>query len=292
MKNKCKFLPFLTLFYFFALLFAPNAAYADTKDNIVKKSYLQGLGQCYNLKNGGTEDSYKTGILGWGTETNDNGVEMNPNYYQLDGNISINQYYNDFSYRKLFPNEPAVNKIRLPNGWTPENGDSKTNCAHLVNGGHDGFTDTIYDRFGKSDAKVTNSSPITKIDSFMQNMGFKKDNNDITNGRKCFKISFEWQLYNKEDDDNWEVTSSKGTGESNTVCANIEDSKVVSFETIDNDYKYLTIWTNVGGALIFHVIYDPQNADLQCRGQFGDNCTPFGSDYDGGHDEYNDFWLD
>ncbi len=292
MKNKCKFLPFLTLFCFFALLFAPNTTYADTKDNIVKKSYLQGLGQCYSLKNGGTEDSYKTGIFGWGTKTNDNGVEMNPNYHQLDGNISISQYYNDFSYRKLFPNEPAVNKIRLPNGWTPENGDSKTNCAHLVNGGHDGFTDTIYDRFGKSDAKVTNSSPITKIDSFMQNMGFKKDNNDITNGRKCFKISFEWQLYNKEDDDNWEVTSSKGTGESNTICANIEDSKVVSFEPIDNDYKYLTIWTDPGGALIFHVIYDPQNADLLCRGHFGDNCAPFGSDYDGGHDEYNSFWLD
>lgn len=274
--------------------FITNTAYAagNTQDNIVKKSYLQGLGVCYELKNGGTDDDYKEG---WGifasNVLDDNYEPMKPDQYQLAGKVTTSTYENDFSYKKLFPMEPAKNKIRLPNGWTPENGDSKTNCAHLVNGHNDGFTDTIYDRFNKPEAKVQNNSSADGIKKFMEKMGYKQESGSTENGRKCFTITYDWQKYEIKDDDSWrQLSNEKGSEKSSEVCADIENGIVTKLsypnDTMDARYLSLRVDYSSGGVTMdFVMAYDPENFNYSCDYRVGINCIPFGSRLDDGGQE-------
>lgn len=290
-KTSALILPILTIAMSF---FITNTTYAagNTQDNIVKKSYLQGLGVCYELKNGGTEDDYKEG---WGIFTSnvldDNYEPMKPDQYQLAGEVKTSTYENDFSYKKLFPMEPAKNKIRLPNGWTPENGDSKTNCAHLVNGHNDGFTDTIYDRFNKPEAKVQSNSSADDIKKFMEKMGYKQESGSTENGRKCFTITYDWQKYEIKDDDSWrQLSNEKGSEKSSEVCADIENGIVTKLsypnDTMDARYLSLGIDYSSGGVTMdFVMAYDPENFDYNCNVMNGMNCYPFGSRLDDGGQE-------
>ena len=250
-KTSALILPILTIAMSF---FVTNTTYAtgNTQDNIVKKSYLQGLGVCYELKNGGTEDDYKEGWwLFISNVTDDNYESMTPDQYQLAGEVTTSTYENDFSYKKLFPKEPAKNKIRLPNGWTPESGDSKTNCAHLVNGG-DGFSDTIYDRFNKPEAKIQGSSSADDIKKFMEKMGYKKESSSTENGRKCFTITYDWQKYKINDDDSWrQLSNEKGSEKSSEVCADIENGIVtkLSYPNDTMDARYLSLGVDYNSAV-------------------------------------------
>lgn len=275
--------------------FITNTAYAagNTQDNIVKKSYLQGLGVCYELKNGGTDDDYKKG---WGifasNVLDDNYEPMKPDQYQLAGKVTTSTYENDFSYKKLFPMEPAKNKIRLPNGWTPENGDSKTNCAHLVNGHNDGFTDTIYDRFNKPEAKVQSNSSAYDIKKFMEKMGYKQESGSTENGRKCFTITYDWQKYEIIDiDSNWrQLSNEKGSEKSSEVCADIENGIVTKLsypnDTMDARYLSLSVDYSSGGVTMnFVMAYDPENFNYSCDYRVGINCRPFGDRLDDGGQE-------
>lgn len=289
-KTSALMLPILTIAMSF---FITNTTYAagNTQDNIVKKSYLQGLGVCYELKNGGTDDDYKEG---WGPFTSnvkdDNYESMTPDQYQLAGEVATSTYENDFSYKKLFPKEPAKNKIRLPNGWTPESSDSKTNCAHLVNGG-DGFSDTIYDRFNKPEAKIQSNSSADDIKKFMEKMGYKKESSSTENGRKCFTITYDWQKYEINDDDSWrQLSNEKGSEKSSEVCADIENGIVtkLSYPNDTMDARYLSLGVDYmsGGVTIdFIMAYDPENFDYNCNVMNGMNCYPFGSNLDDGGQE-------
>lgn len=82
-KTSALILPILTIAMSF---FITNTTYAagNTRDNIVKKSYLQGLGVCYELKNGGTDDDYKEGWWPFISNVKDDNYEsMTPDQYQL-----------------------------------------------------------------------------------------------------------------------------------------------------------------------------------------------------------------
>lgn len=224
-------------------IFFPNTVGASTKETVEKKSYMQGLYTCYTLKMGGSRDHYKGD-----NRYNDNGTDLYKkrdgewkvnNWYQIDDEIEANSN-TGFSYRKFFPNEPAANKVNLPNGWTPESGDSKTNCAHLVNGGHDGFTDTIFDRLGKPSAKFEKSSDENTVKTVMNSMGYTSSTSTTaTDGTQCLKIAYHWKktLFNSSH----EERDSGEEGDAETQCLNftIEDGKI---STYDKDYDNSASW--------------------------------------------------
>jgi hypothetical protein len=201
---------------------------SDAK-KIAKKSYYHALYNCYTLTNG----KDMTGTI-WGNQPknangriNSDGDGQKPAQYehaedegQIDRDIetqanTIRDGMTTFlTYRSLFPNFTASNKVLFPNGLTAAASvGNATNCSDFYNGStwqgairdnnnmsqiyprgasETGFSDNLMARLGKPSLAFENTASSSTIDSFMRGMGYQlKDKITTTTAGETFvKVHF------------------------------------------------------------------------------------------------------
>ena len=226
----------VALFSIIAGIFVGNNVSASTAESIAKKSYLNGLYRCYNMTRNKGDKAKKDGsnyqIRNQMTAGN---VEAKTN----STNRAVTQY------------KKATNKVFLPNGWTDETKASKpdaaTNCYHLLNGG-DGFSESIYSRFGKKNWEVGLNSKTEDIEAYLLNMGYQKTEDKSGGGTQNMgemnvHLSYGYTIYADTDGDGHPNTEQQAVeAQSNIQSA----SSIITWNT-ENDNKVEVCYTSAGG---------------------------------------------
>lgn len=190
----------------FSLMLFSNNAGASTAETVAKKAYLNGLYRCYTLPK---------------STSNKAGDSSNYQIRKTTTAGTVGRSTSKIS-EGITPYKSAGVKIYLPNGWTDEekasSPDAATNCYHLMNGG-DGFSDTIYSRFGKAQwgNMLSTTASTAEIESFLTNMGYQKTTEEMTpdnKGQKKVHLSYGYKIYHDaESSGSFRETASIGSQE-------------------------------------------------------------------------------
>ncbi len=157
------------------VLFTSGDAHAGAGlDSVAKQAQVQGAYKCYK--------DYK---LGDGKNAKIN--KYNP---YINGGEDTNQVASELetfsTFRQIAPFPYSGAKVVLPNDLTDEkngNHNNKTNCSHLLNGKDDligddgdGFTSSIYARFGKTEPSTSASKAV----DLMKSVGYEPKTDSST----------------------------------------------------------------------------------------------------------------
>ena len=193
-----------------------------TASGIAKKSYYHALHRCYTITNGPDDaptQNYQYNANGRIKTEGDNQStygypdqkENAEDEGQIDRDIETPENTvrqgmpSKLTYRSLFPNFWAANKVLFPNGLTPAKAvKDDTNCSAFYNGttwaGHvnndfsngglqitvpdstkTGFTDTLFDRVGYSNRKFESDASSSTVNAVMEGMGYKQSGTNTEN---------------------------------------------------------------------------------------------------------------
>ena len=197
-KIKIIFIPLAVVCSIF--LFSPNTFAEDpsTLEKLKNKSYLQGAYKCFR----GT-------VLVGNDAVRNYPLSTQGEYISKVSDPQVPDKIEHFdTFRAIAPFTSSAdslsNKIYLPNGLTEESNakdsDAATNCAHLLNGKDylledkdgDGFTTSIYKRFGKKEPDPGSDD----FESIMDQIGYTPDSSK--DGANCFRIRYKYAIINAE----------------------------------------------------------------------------------------------
>ena len=233
--------------------YAANSSFPSTKtaSDIVYRMNYHTINSCYTAKVGWAKNWYK-GTTRYSHDYVDLSDEsIAAVTYQMPGEIEYSQRRENlldpiyhFSWRRIVPNEGAYTQMYFPNGLTPAIDDS-SDCASFYYGddygkdgaGGDGWTDTIFDRLGKTDLTFENGDTAAKMEAYMQGMGYTKtlkEGSDEADGTKCMSITYT-PVRNGLGDNYTGPNGALPEETTGAICFEVKDGKINSYAPVAED---------------------------------------------------------